>query len=103
MVLPSKAFKAWHEVALPELIKYRDEILKHDPMMSLTLENRKVAMTIFSHDARKFDLTNKAESVMDLLVDAGILSDDNCIVVGEVVIAFGGVDRENPRAEITIV
>jgi hypothetical protein len=39
---------------------------------------------------------------MDLLVDAGIIDDDNWYVVPEVRFKFGGVDRLNPRAEITI-
>ena len=101
MVLPSKAFKAWHDVALPELVAYREKTLMPDPR--LPIAQCKVAIIMYAHDARAFDLTNKAESVMDLLVEGGIIEDDNCNVVNEVVLVFGGIDRVNPRAEITIV
>jgi Holliday junction resolvase RusA-like endonuclease len=53
-------------------------------------------------DAIRADLTNKAESIMDLLVDAGVLQDDNWNVVPEVILRCKGIDRTNPRAEITI-
>jgi hypothetical protein len=39
---------------------------------------------------------------MDLLVDCGIIEDDNWFVVPEVRAKFGGVDKDNSRAEITI-
>lgn len=61
-----------------------------------------VGITFFSHDSRLFDLTNKADSVMDLLVDAGILDDDNCATVGLLQLEYGGIDRKNPRAEVQI-
>lgn len=50
----------------------------------------------------KADLSNKAESILDLLVDARILEDDNWYCVPELYLTFGGKDAENPRAEITI-
>lgn len=53
-------------------------------------------------DARKTDLTNKAESIMDLLVDNGIIEDDNCHVVPFISLYYFGIDRVNPRAEIKI-
>jgi len=39
---------------------------------------------------------------MDFLVDAGVLKDDNHIVVPNLNISFGGYDKENPRAEVVI-
>ena len=59
-------------------------------------------MTIYPPDRRKADLTNKAESIADLLVDNGFLADDNWTVVPKVVLTFGGVDRENPRAVVVL-
>ena len=40
-----------------------------------------VTLEITFGDLRKSDLSNKAESVMDLLVDYGVLADDNYIDV----------------------
>jgi hypothetical protein len=51
---------------------------------------------------RSADLTNKAEGVMDFLVEKGYLEDDNYFVVPKVVLSFGGIDKKNPRAEIEI-
>lgn len=63
---------------------------------------RSIAITFFIDSKRKTDLTNKAESVMDLLVDAGIIEDDNCFIVPYVLLIFGGVDKTNPRALVNI-
>lgn len=40
---------------------------------------------------------------MDLLVDAGIIEDDNWYVCPKVILVFGAVDKNKPRVEITIV
>lgn len=57
---------------------------------------------MFPNSKRKADLTNKAESIMDALVDAGVLEDDNWFVCGDIRLLFGGIDRLNPRAEVEI-
>lgn len=61
-----------------------------------------IELTIFAPDKRPGDLTNKAESVMDLLVDVGVLADDNWYVCSDLHLKFGGIDKQNPRAEIVI-
>lgn len=93
MVLPSPAYKSWQEEMMWEL-KSQD---------NSKVENiSKIEITFYAPDKRKADKTNKAESVMDLLVDAGIIEDDNWFVFSELVLKFGGVDREFPRAEVVI-
>ena len=93
--LPSKKYTEWHKDAGEQLIK---QVI--DPIH--IVEECKITLTLFAPDKRKADLTNKAESVMDLLVDYGIIEDDNWFVVGSLQLVFGGVDRENPRVEIII-
>ncbi len=61
-----------------------------------------IVIKIFADSKRKSDLTNKAESIMDALVKAEVIEDDNWFVVPELLLKFGGVDKENPRAEIVI-
>jgi len=56
---------------------------------------------IYFPDNRRADLTNKAESIMDALVDAGVLQDDDWHVVS-VLHLVGDYDKENPRAEVSI-
>jgi Holliday junction resolvase RusA-like endonuclease len=53
-------------------------------------------------DNRRTDLSNKAESIMDLLVDNGILEDDCWQIVPILALQGMKVDKENPRAEIFI-
>lgn len=54
-------------------------------------------------DNRVADLTNKAESVMDALVDAEVIEDDKWQVVRPLVLDCAGIDKENPRVIITII
>lgn len=90
--LPQKRYQEWH--------KYASETLKNAPRLN---ENIKaVLLRIYGENRRKFDLTNKAESIMDLLVDCGILLDDNYEVVPNLTLIYGGVSKENPRCEIEI-
>lgn len=44
-------------------------------------------------DRRAFDLTNKAESIMDLMVDAGVIDDDNFNVVPSVTLKYAGYEK----------
>jgi hypothetical protein len=61
-----------------------------------------IFIEIYAPDKRAFDLSNKAESLMDLMVDAGIIKDDNVYVVPKLELVFGGIDKENPRAIVVI-
>jgi hypothetical protein len=67
-----------------------------------TLRPDQVAITIFAPNKVKDDISNKAESIMDLLVDNGVIEDDNWFEVPALYLAFGGVDKENPWAEVLI-
>jgi len=53
-------------------------------------------------DARKCDLSNKVESINDLLVKYWLLADDNRNVIKELKVVCNWVDRNNPRCEIDI-
>lgn len=53
-------------------------------------------------DNRRADLTNKAESIMDAIVDAGILKDDRWQVTSTITLIPLGVDKENPGVEVII-
>lgn len=87
--LPSAKYKEWHKDASLQLI---GEKAIPTPC-KLTIE-------FWFPDARKTDISNKTESIMDLLVDNGILPDDNCIEVPELLLIYRGIDRKNPRAEV---
>lgn len=93
MNLPSHRYETWHKGAQNQLIEHWNTKIEHC---------RQVRITIFPPNQRRFDLSNKAESLMDLLVDCGILVDDNYQVVPELVVRYGGVSKDAPRAEIVI-
>lgn len=90
MLLPSAKYKEWHTEASAQLPK-PDKKKYHN-----------IHITIYAPDKRKADLTNKAESIMDLLVDNKIIEDDNWFVMENVCLLFGGVDKDNPRAIIEL-
>ena len=92
--IPSKHYREWHKDALWQL--------REQKVFSCPYKEIRAEIEIFPKTKRKADLTNKAESVMDLLVDAEVLEDDNWYIVKEVRIVFGGVDKDNPRAEFEL-
>lgn len=92
LLIPSKSHEDWRKDALLQLTQVKEKITR----------KATVTITFYPKTKAKGDLTNKAESVMDALVDAGIIKDDNWFVVDEVNLHFGEVDKTNPRAEIYI-
>lgn len=62
--------------------------------------------TIFAPTRRLFDLGNVGSIVQkftdDALMELGLLEDDNYAFVRKVEYCFGGIDKENPRAELLI-
>jgi hypothetical protein len=92
LVIPSRLHKDWHAQAIPQLYGIK-------PARG---QIGAVELIFYPSSKRKNDLTNKAESIMDLLVDAGIIEDDNWWIVPKVTLTLGGIDKLHPRAEIKI-
>ncbi len=92
-VLPSKKYSEWHDVAMVELMTQK-------PPKGIS--NCQIEAKFYFPDNRAADLSNKFESVADLLVDYGVLTDDSWQVMYKVTLASMGVDKEKPRCEITI-
>ena len=93
MLLPSKQHKEWHDEMYYTALSQTKE---------RRIEKCTVTMLLWAPDKRAGDLSNKFESVADLLVDCEILVDDNWYVLSENNNRFMGVDKENPRVEILI-
>lgn len=83
LVLSSNKYREWHK-------KASEEILNQTPIKSIKKCN--IELVFSPPNKRLFDLTNKAESVMDLLVDNGIIIDDNYSVVEELILKKGNFD-----------
>ena len=93
MNIPSPKYTAWHKASSLQLKKVPKYRLESVP--SIFIE-------FYAPDRRATDLTNKAESIMDLLVDNEIIKDDNWYIVPRLALLFKGVDKLNPRAIIQI-
>lgn len=93
MIIPSKDYVNWQ----------KEKVLELKQQKIPRVENVKlVEITLFVPTKRRADLTNKAESIMDLLVDGDVLEDDNYFIVPELSLKLGGIDKTNPRAEVII-
>lgn len=62
-----------------------------------------VEATIWNPNNIRRDLDNQITSLLDGLVQAGVLPDDCSTIVTSITANYGGVDRINPRAEIHIM
>lgn len=92
MLLSGPKYLEWHKDASKQIIGAYKRCLCPS----------EIEITIYPPDKRKSDLSNKTESVMDLLVDNNVLEDDNWFCCPYVVMKFGGVDKKNPRAVINL-
>ena len=90
-LISSAAYLAWQREQSYLLKKLKQPITKGQALI-----------IFYAPDNRSADLTNKAESIMDLLVDNNILLDDNWFVVMNLTLNFMGVDKKDPRAEVDI-
>lgn len=90
MLLSSTKYIEWHKDASAQLIGQK----AIPTPCKLTIE-------FWFPDARKTDLSNKTESLLDLFVDNGIIPDDNCNEIQELLLIYRGIDRQNPRAQIS--
>jgi hypothetical protein len=95
----SKRFNDWYEMVIKEMTL----ISKNRKFRNMKYANPlEVTMVFYNKDNVRHDLDNMASSILDLLVDAGYLEDDCCRIVNRLIINFGGLDRKNPRVEVTI-
>ncbi len=92
LIIPSKRHKEWHTQAMSQLYGLK-------PVES---QISAIEVKLYPPDKRLFDISNRAETLLDLLVDAGIIKDDNYKIVPKLISEFGEIDRENPRAEVII-
>ena len=91
-LMSSVKYQEWHTQASLQLLKYKNT----------GIEKAEIQMEFFWPDNRNSDLTNKAESINDLLVDLNIIKDDNWKVLDSVYLRSAGVDKKNPRVDIWI-
>jgi len=94
MNIPSKQYATWHKTTSAQL-------MADTPQKYTKIE--RVELEFYAPDKRAADLTNKAESIMDLLVDNSIIPDDNWWVIGDIRLTFRGVSKEKPGCNVIII
>jgi Holliday junction resolvase RusA-like endonuclease len=97
VIISSKLYRDWHQEQVLLL-----QLFKRNYVLDKPVDATSIEITFYPPDRMRGDLTNKAESVMDLMVDCGILEDDNWFVVSDLSLRLGSVDKSHPRVEICI-
>lgn len=62
-----------------------------------------VIVEVWNKDKRKHDLDNQVSTILDALVKAKILPDDSQETVWKIQATYKGVDKDDPRALITVI
>lgn len=93
--IPSKRYRDWRGSALPQVFR---QIGGPRPAINEPCE---VAMEFVHGDRRRRDCDNGASSVLDLLVDAGVLADDNWEIVRSLKVS-NAYEKGNPRVAVRI-
>lgn len=89
---PSKSYVNWHKQAEEQL----KEIFNEE--IDFPVE---VSYKFYMPDLRPTDISNKLESINDLLTDINFWKDDNWRIVRKFH-AYAELDRENPRVEVIV-
>lgn len=96
--IPNKRYKEWLDDSLMQC-----QSLKNAHSGSLPIEKaERLIITIYPSNKRKFDLDNRLGSIMDFLVDLGIITDDNYTVVPDIRISIGETRKNNGGCKIII-
>jgi hypothetical protein len=90
----SKAKNVFHDIVAP--------LLSHLPLMPRV----NLLYTLFVGSKQLVDTNNVCSIVdkffSDVLVNAGKIPDDNCHIVVDTKFAYGGIDKFDPRVEVTV-
>ena len=100
------SYNRWHFQEKNQLKKlFKINILK-DVRELKPIEKCEITFKIYYPTKRLFDLDNigsvLSKFTHDVLTEADIIPDDNYQVISKLTFEFGGIDADNPRAEVTI-
>ena len=76
--IPSKKYQEWHESAMIELNYQKTQIIKQKEPLSIPLE---IHFTFTHSTKHRRDSDNAVSSVLDILQDCGIITDDKWQIV----------------------
>lgn len=98
-LVDSDQHKKWHKEHTPIFDQWHRELLAKG--IRLPVVRCKVKVLFYFPDSADRDLSNKFETLADIMVDCGIIGDDTFKVMKPVYLD-GWVQRERPRTEIYI-
>lgn len=90
-ILPSKQFERYEKDCLEQLKNHDKPILEKQYNMKCTY---------YMPTKHRVDLVNLLEATCDILVNANVIKDDNCKIVGSHDGSRVLYDKANPRVEI---
>lgn len=94
--ISSKQYMEWHKNAFEQLEKLNIPKSNIEGVVEIKCK-------FYQADNRIRDLSNMVESVNDLLVDWGFLSDDNRRIIKKLLVTDGGiVGKEQARVEVEV-
>lgn len=92
-LVPSEDHEVWHQQAMDQLKK----------QAVIPIQGQVGAdVAFYMPDDRKADLSNKFESIADLLKDYGVIEDDKWQIMPVIILQSMRIDRINPRAIIRL-
>lgn len=101
----SKRIVGWGKKARlitdPKIQKWSNDVQKSLIGLPKILGPVKLEVVIYNPDLRKRDLDNQLCTINDIIKDV-LIEEDDGKVLQDIHIRWGGVDKENPRAEIII-
>lgn len=89
-IIPSKQYKKYAKACQPFLVSAGIDYPVN------------VQAVFYMPTRRRVDLTNLMEALHDIMVDGGVITDDNCRVVVSCDGSRVKYDKANPRTEVTI-
>ena len=98
-LIPSNSHKTWHDNAGHELSIQTSQLRGIDLSMG---KIRLIEIKFQMGNKYRKDLDNLATSILDLLVDHGIIHDDSIFYVPELSLKYTGYVKDKPCTVITI-
>ena len=94
LLIPSRKYREWEKVA--------KQVIMASQRPERPLEAATLSMTIYHGDMVKRDSNNATQGVQDVLVEMGVLSDDNWMVIGTPTVQHR-IDVTDPRLVVDVV
>ena len=94
VLLPSKQYQAWEKSAMATILIYGRP--------AAPFAAARLVIRIYHGDAVRRDTNNATQGIQDVLVEMGVIADDNWMVIGSPEVSHF-IDVADPRMEVDVV